>query len=31
VTNLNGPNKIWVPKGSCWACRSMEMHWKLGL
>ena len=31
VSNLYGPNKAWVPKGTCWACRTMEMHWRFGL
>ena len=31
VSNLYGPNKVWVPKGTCWACRTMEMHWRLVL
>jgi hypothetical protein len=30
VTNLVGPNKRWVPKSACWACRSIELHWSHG-
>jgi len=30
VSNLYGPNKAWVSKGTCWACKTMEMHWRLG-
>jgi hypothetical protein len=26
VTNLVGPNKRWVPKSACWACRLIELH-----
>ena len=31
MSNLYGPNNVWVPKGTCWTCRTMEMHWRLGL
>jgi hypothetical protein len=30
VTNLVGPNKCWVPKSVCWACRLVELHWSHG-
>jgi hypothetical protein len=26
VANLVGPNKCWVPRNACWACRLKEMH-----
>jgi hypothetical protein len=30
VTYPIEPNKCWVPKNACWACRMKEMHWAHG-
>jgi hypothetical protein len=30
VTNLVGPNKCWVLRSACWACRMIELHWNHG-
>jgi hypothetical protein len=30
VTNPIVPNKCWVPRNACWACRMKEMHWAHG-
>jgi hypothetical protein len=30
VANPRGPNKCWVPRKACWACRLKEMHWAHG-
>jgi hypothetical protein len=30
VTNPIGPNKYWVPRNACWACRLKEMRWAHG-